>query len=67
MYRFSEDFKFMTLCPRLLQQIGGSGLSREEKNIAFWKFTSSGNGGLDTRHALHNYIGDQHLGLEALK
>ena len=63
----SENLKLMALCPRLLQQIGRCSLSREKKYFALGQFAPGYDCSLDSRHAGHNNVADEHIRLEGVK
>ena len=67
MDRFGENFKLVSLSAGLLEQIGSSGLAREEKDLAFRQLAASDDGRFDTGHSSHDDIADEHVGLEAFE
>jgi len=64
---FGEDLELMALRTGLFEQIGGSGLPREEKDLALWQFAAGDDCSFNTGHAGHNDVADKHVGLEALE
>jgi hypothetical protein len=47
---FGEKLKFMAMRTGSPQQVCGSGIAREEQNLAFWQSTTSDDRRLNARH-----------------
>jgi len=67
MDRLGEYLEFVTLGAGLFEQIGGGGLSGEEKDLALWQFAARNDCRFDAGHTSHDDIADEHVRLEAVE
>ena len=62
-----QDFELVALCACFLQEVGGSCLSGEEEDFAFGQLGAGEDSCLDTGHAGHDDVADEHVGLEGVE
>ena len=66
MHRLGEDFKLVALGADAIEQIGGSGLTGEQENLAAGEHGANLDGGIDPVEVGHDDVGDEHVGAESL-
>jgi hypothetical protein len=61
-----QNFEFVALRPRFLQQVGRSRLAGKQENLAGWQQAADLNRSIDAVHVVHDHIADDHLRLDGL-
>lgn len=65
--RLSENLEFMALSASFLQQVGGSGLTREKENLTVGHPRACNDGCFDACHTGHDDVADEHVGLKGFE